>query len=424
MRIGLQTWGTTGDIRPFLALAGGLRSRGHQVTLVITSVENKEYSSYAASMDFALIHAGRFDLASPAVHCFLNRINSALHPIQQSKIILETFYHPVQREMFEAAEHLCKENDLIIGHFVHYAVQAAAEKAGKPYATVMLNHLGIPSKNTLISGAPDFGKWINPAWWKLYSFLINRLFQPELDRFRRKLGLPPVKSVTDTVMAAEKLNLIAVSPVFCTRQPDWDGRHQVSGFLALPRQTEAWAMPDDLMKFLEIGPPPVFMTFGSMFSHDMAPRAVMESMMKAALQAGCRAIVQAPWDGVKDTAEHPDILRIGTVPHSQVFPYCSAIVHHGGAGTTHTATLHGCPSIVIEHLADQGFFAGELERLGIAPKALHRRNVTTRKLTKAIRTVLGTPAMKNKAEELGTAMNKENGVRTAVDMIEKTFGGS
>jgi UDP:flavonoid glycosyltransferase YjiC (YdhE family) len=109
------------------------------------------------------------------------------------------------------------------------------------------------------------------------------------------------------------------------------------------------------------------------------------------------------------------------VPHQYIFPYCSAVVHHGGAGTTHSALLHGCPSVVIEHFGDQTFYANELHRLGVAAHVLHRKNVTAQKLGHAIRTLLDNPAMKKRAEELGAMMQKENGVAKAVELIEQRF---
>ena len=105
-----------------------------------------------------------------------------------------------------------------------------------------------------------------------------------------------------------------------------------------------------------------------------------------------------------------------------MFSLCSAVVHHGGAGTTHSATLHGCPSIVIEHFLDQAFFANALKRLGVGPKVLHRRNINTKKLAAPIRTVLDSPDMKKRAEELGAFMQKENGGKKAVQLIEGRFG--
>ena len=180
-------------------------------------------------------------------------------------------------------------------------------------------------------------------------------------------------------------------------------------------------MPGTLKQFLDEGAPPVFITLGSMFSLDAAPDITTEILVQGALSAGCRAIVQSRWDELRDFPDYPGIYKIQRAPHQYIFPYCSAVVHHGGAGTTQSALLHGCPSVVIEHFGDQTFYANELQRLRVAAKALHRRNVTARKLGRAIRTVLDDPHMKKRAEELGAMMQKENGIKKAVEQIEKRF---
>jgi UDP:flavonoid glycosyltransferase YjiC (YdhE family) len=187
----------------------------------------------------------------------------------------------------------------------------------------------------------------------------------------------------------------------------------------MPDSAEPWAMPEDLRRFLEAGPQPIFMTLGSMFSLDLEPAIITETLVQGALLAGYRAIVQAPWDALPRYPDRPQIYELRKAPHQHIFPRCSAVVHHGGAGTTHSATLHGCPSVVIEHFGDQGFNASELHRAGVAPKALNRRTVTARSLAKAIRTVLDDPGMKKKAEDLSRLMQKENGVQTAAELIER-----
>ncbi|MCL7422181.1 MAG: glycosyltransferase [Methylobacter sp.] len=44
MKIGIQTWGSNGDIRPLLALSEALQKAGHQVTLAVTSIDNNSYT--------------------------------------------------------------------------------------------------------------------------------------------------------------------------------------------------------------------------------------------------------------------------------------------------------------------------------------------------------------------------------------------
>ncbi len=421
MKIGLQTWGSDGDIRPFLALASGLRARGHEVSLVVTSVDNKDYSSHCEEMDFALSHIGKLIYDDKTLRLFGDKIFGTKNPIKQTEIVLDYFFNPLISEMFEAAERLCRENDAIIGHFIHYPAHIAAEKAGKPCTTVMLNHGIIYSKYFRIFSTPNVGKWMNPYWWKLFHFLMDRTIGSEVNTLRKRVGLPPVCKIIDTVCISKHLNLIAETSAICRKQPDWPDNHHVCGVFTVPNTSEQWDMPDKLRRFIEHGPPPVFLTLGSMLSLDPSPGIITETLIQGSLLAGCRAIVQSRWSDLQEIPDHPQIYKIEKAPHQFIFPYCSAVVHHGGAGTTHSATLHGCPSIIVEHCLDQVFFAGELQRQGVAPKVLHRRNVTAKKLAKSIRTVLDDPDMKKRAENLRELMLKENGVKKAVELIEKQF---
>lgn len=421
MKIGLQTWGSDGDIRPFLALAGGLSAAGHEVSLIVTSADGKEYSLFGDKMGFTVVHAGTLSSDEEELRQIKKKLLTARIPLLQVYIMLHNLFNPVIPEMFEAAEQLCRENDLIIGHFIHYPVQAAAEKANKPYITVTLNHGLIYSKHTKVLGAPAQIKWLYPLSWKIASFLMDCALAPDVNRLRKLAGLSPVKDIISTVMASNKLNLIAESAAIGTPQPDWPDYHQVCGVFSMPDSAEEWSMPTDLKLFIESGSPPIFITLGSMLSLESSSAAITSLLVQAALQSGCRAIIQSRWDEITDFPDHENIYRIGSIPHQHIFPFCSAVVHHGGAGTTHSATLHGCPSIVIEHFIDQEFFAKELKRLGIAPNVLHRRNVTANKLATAIRATVDSPCMKKKAEELGAIMQKENGVKKAVALIEDRF---
>jgi hypothetical protein len=145
MNIGIQTWGSDGDILPFVALAGGLRSAGNQVTLVITSVDGKDYRSLGERLDVRVKHVGgpaydRKDFAALA-----NEIGYERNPLKQFDLIVKRMFEPFVDEMYSASKALCEENGLLIGHVIHYPLQAAARKAGLPYVTVNLSPMGIPT---------------------------------------------------------------------------------------------------------------------------------------------------------------------------------------------------------------------------------------------------------------------------------------
>ncbi len=421
MKIGIQTWGSDGDIRPFLALAGGLSASGHDVSLVITSVQNKQYHSYGNELNFAISHVGKINHDEKTEQNVHEKLRKTIIPIKQLQIVIKNFFDPVIPEMYEASKKLCEENDFIIGHFLLHPAMIAAEKYNKPYITVTLNHGCIPSKHTVPIGCVNLGQRINPYWWKFSNFVIDHALIGSINKLRQKEDMAPIKNIMENGWISKELNLLSVSKALCLKQPDWPESNKICGFLDIPKQAENWNMPKDLKQFIEQGPAPVFLTIGSMLDLDKSPSVITQILVQGALLAGCRAIVQSCWDELPDFPENPNIFKIKTVPHQYVFPYCSAVVHHGGAGTSHSATLHGCPSVIIEHFGDQPLFAYELKRIGVAPKVLHRRNITAKKLAKAIKLVIDCSEMKSKAETLSKVMKNENGISKVVQIIESHF---
>ncbi len=423
MKIGIQTWGSDGDIRPFNALAGGLSAAGHEVTLVYTSVDNKDYSDLAHCMNFNIRKAyDFFDLNEDVLNKIVDCVMHERIPVKQMLVILRNFFDPAIEEMYTAAQQLCRENDIVIGHWIIHPLRVAAEKADTPYITVILNHASLPSRFLTPIGIPKLGNWLNPFWWKIVDLVVNLTLRDPVNELRIREGLPPLKSILNHGWDSHLLNLISVSPTICQRPPDWGSHHHVCGFFNMPEKAEEWQMPDDLQTFLEIGPPPVYMTFGSLAPwKEPGLTETVQLLMEAAQLAGCRAIIQANLDGLEEIPQVENLHFLSKTPHNRIFPYCAAAVHHGGAGTTQSSTLAGCPSIIVEHFVDQVFWGNELHRLGVAPPVLHRRSVTPKKLAKAISRVLDLPTMKAEAETMGRAMQKENGVQQAVELIEKQF---
>lgn len=423
MKIGIQTWGSDGDIRPFIALAGGLSAAGHEVTLAVTSVDGKDYSSFAGSMNINLHHVGCLDLSPEKSRLLAGCLITTRNVFRQLTIIMDMLYEPAADDMYIAAEKLCAENDLLIGHFMLHPLQAAAEKAGKPYLTVTLNHSGIPSRYTPISGMPDLGGFFNNLAWKCGLKLMNSRLLRYINGFRSRKGFRLLRDYREA-WESKRLNLIAVSSVFREHMPDWEAHHRVTGFLGIPQSAEEWNMPEELRAFLDAGPPPVYFTFGSMFMPGIGDEYSLGNarlMADAVRMAGCRAIIQAPWREIPTAPEDAAIFTLSKAPHSRLFPHCAAVVHHGGAGTTHSATLYGCPSVVVAHVLDQTFWGNELRRLGIAPKILFRGTVTARALAAAVGTVLNSPGMRERAAALGERMRREDGVSQAVGAVSSAY---
>ena len=187
------------------------------------------------------------------------------------------------------------------------------------------------------------------------------------------------------------------------------------GFLALPATTHEQVAPE-LEAFLRAGEPPVFMGFGSLMPVSSSYLTESVALMKeAARLAGCRAIIQA-----EVPPEQSDrVVIIGRSPHAQVFPRCAAVVHHCGAGTTHTTLQAGVPSVCVPHVSDQFGWAQALRRLGVAPAAVARRSLTAPKLARRIKQALADPGMRTRAAAIAARMKDDDGPARAAELIEE-----
>jgi UDP:flavonoid glycosyltransferase YjiC (YdhE family) len=167
--------------------------------------------------------------------------------------------------------------------------------------------------------------------------------------------------------------------------------------------------------FLVAGDAPAVITFGSMAFSD-ADR--LTSIVLDALQrTGLRGIVQSGAAGLRPPAA-ADVLPVDAIDHRSLFPSAAIVVHHGGAGTSHTAAAAGIPSVVIPHVGDQAFWADRLRRLGAAPAPLPPARLDARSLAERLRTATSSGEMRASAAELRRRLGSEDGLRAAVRLIE------
>jgi sterol 3beta-glucosyltransferase len=420
MRIGIQTWGSEGDIRPFLALGHALSSRGHDVEMLYTEIGERRYDAVAQSLGFTARA-----VASPVVpdrealyEIGLEAIY-ARNELQQGLLIGKRLLEPVIPQMYEAGLELARRSDLLIHHFILHAARAAADTAGTPQITIAFAHMLSASRHIHPTGLPRWGEWMNAIGWTIARFALNKTLLKDVNRFRRQVGLAPFRDLMDEGWPSRRLHLIASSPAFLDRPADWPHWIQMCGFLSLPLH-EREAMSPEVAAFLSRGPAPVFMGFGSLMplggsTHLEDTLAVFQ---EAAALSGRRAIIQAD----VDLPSTDDLLFVKRTSHAQVFPRCAAVVHHAGAGTTHTTLKAGVPSIPVPHVSDQFGWSEELHRLGVAPAPLKRTKLTAKALASRIRETAGNARMKRHAVAMQGRMAPDHGPETAATLIELAMG--
>ncbi len=408
MKIVVVGWGSTGDVYPVLALSERLLERGHQVRVCAPGLyRDKTLEIGAEFYEIGIV----FELSE--FQTAMDAIIPKRDPLAMLRLIVEEGIVRRGEKWYHDCSAAMKGFDIVLCHSVDIPAQEAAIRNGIPWLTVTYCPGFIKSLDFAPHPFPNWGRIFNAIVWKLAQLRLASSVDVLFNQFIASVGGEPRTSVALDGMYSPHLNLIAASPSLCPPS-DFPSNHKFTGVWHLA--SPSYVPPPELVNFLAKGPPPVIISFGSMGGSN--GRETTEILIDAVKKAKQRAIIQAGWGqlGTKDTP--PDIFCTEYVPHQWLFPKGCCVVHHGGAGTTASVCRAKVPSVVVAHHADQPYWGKRLSDLGVAPRHLHRRSLTAKRLVKRIQQVLETPAMTARAQVLGEQMETEDGLTAAVDLIE------
>jgi sterol 3beta-glucosyltransferase len=175
--------------------------------------------------------------------------------------------------------------------------------------------------------------------------------------------------------------------------------------------------PEALQRWLDAGPPPVYVGFGSIGERSKAAETTA-LVVEAVKKAGMRGLLATGWSGMEARAEtDPDICFIDAAPHEWLFPRMSVVVHHGGAGTTAAGLKAGIPTVVIPFGNDQFAWGRRVWELGVGARPIPRKRLTSDGLAAAL-LECQQEAIRQKAQALGARIREEKGVERAADVVE------
>ncbi len=415
MKIVIFTAGTQGDARPHVALGQGLERRGHRVTLVTS----RDFATLirGAGLDFAPLTA---DFAA-MMQADRDRIDGR----SQFQIVRHGLRRLREMASRWAAEGVppCQDADLIIGSGTAlYLAASIAEALRISFIRTMLQPIEPAREITpMIFGAHDWPGPVNLALHGLARHATWQLGRGAMTRVRRDLGLAPypLTGPFRSALAGAAPLLNGFSPTLVPPSRDWGPHVTTTGFWHL--DTPAGFAPDPRVEaFLATGPKPIYVGFGSMVTRDGAALALI--IRDALREVGTRAIIAGGWTGL--TLEPgDDVLLTDAIPHDWLFARVALAVHHCGAGTTAAAARAGIPSVPIPFLLDQFFWADRLFRLGVASRPLVRARMTRRSLADAIGFAYD-PIIARQAGALAARLRAEDGVGTAIGVIERTVASN
>lgn len=399
--------GSRGDVQPFLALGGGLTGRGHAVR-VIASPRYQDLVT-AAGMDFhALSHDPAEIVASPEGQELLLGGRGPVGFVRGIRRILRPLLERMLAEVQAGAEGA----DLVLAPSFGFLGLHLSQYLHVPHAVVHFQ----PSQPTrafphpLARGAPPLGPLGNRCSFEAVDLASWMMSRRTVNTWRREnLGLRPLSPLAPVSRVRRAPVLCAFSPAVVPRPADWGPNVHVTGFWF--HEQPRWTPPRPLLAFLDTGPPPVYVGFGSMRTGD--PEATDRVVRAALRRAGLRGVLA----GDPATGED-DMFVADGIPHHWLFPRMAAVVHHGGAGTTATALRAGVASLVCPFFGDQPYWAERVHRLGAGPKPLPARDITVESLTDGLRAVTGGPGHTEGARRLGAALKAEDGVAHACRALD------
>ncbi len=416
MHIAIIALGSRGDVQPYIALGKGLKEAGHFVQLVTHENFEKLVSSHG--LEFLPVKGNVQEfMESPESRKLLESGNFLAINAHTAKAS--------QRAAIDWAEGslaACQGMELLVvgvgGLFLSLAL---AEKLKLPLLQADIFPF-TPTKAFPAILFPQsiskLGGYVNRLSHHLFRQIMWQGSRTGDGLARQQvLGLPtaPFWGLYNSIHFQRYPILYGFSPSVIAKPSDWRNTH-VTGYWFLDEALD-WTPPEALLDFLQNGSPPIFIGFGSMVSRN--PEETADLVLQAIDLTGQRTILQSGWGGLSKSDLPDTVFMVDSIPHSWLFPRVAAVVHHGGAGTTAAGFRAGVPSIVIPFFGDQFFWGQRVAQLGVGTEPIPRKQLTVERLAQAIQEALNDRTMRQRAIDLGSKIQAEDGIANAVAIVRE-----
>lgn len=419
--ITLLTSGTFGDVLPYSALGKGLMEAEYNVRVAAPRgfanlfQHRNEASPFPTFVPFdgnptdLLLEQGD----STPMTLGTNPIRS----IQATRNFLQKA-RPLYQRMLHTAAEACRGSDLLIHGLPTIWGMHIAEGLGIPAVRALLQPLTptrefpsalLPFRFSLFGIGNWFSHWaVTQATWLSWRSEINHARQADF-------GLAPAHLLDPSLQADshQPLTLNAFSEIVVPRPKDWNEKQIITGYWRTKEVTSDRV--DELVRvqrFIDSSKNPIAIGFGSPGTQGYLP------MLEEALNlADAQAVLTLPakWHG---DVKSKNIFPIEYVPHDWLYSRVKVAIHHGGAGTT-SASLHaGIPTSTLPLAIDQFFWGERIQKLGVG-LSIPQRKLNAQNLAQAITETLNNKEMGTKAKAISNALNKEDGIKSAVTQIRK-----
>lgn len=416
MRIVLNTFGSFGDIHPYMALAMELQARGH--VPVIATMEIYREKIEGAGLEFFPV---RPNIPQPREQDAA-LIGKIMEPKTGPRFLTEQLIFPAVRDSYEDLVRAVAGADLLVTHPAAPAGPLAGRKTGVTWISTVLAPLSFFSAYD--PPVPPFWQWtsrlnvLGPRFMKFFLDTMKSSYKANaIARFRDELGLSDTGNPMVEGQHSPALVLALFSQVFAKPQPDWPSQTRLTGFCFYDGRHEL-PLPAELAEFLDAGPPPILFTLGS--SAVWIARDFFRESIEAAKTLRQRAVLLVGDERNRPSSLPDGMIAIDYAPYESVMPRASVVVHHGGVGTTSQGLLAGVPALIVPFAFDQSDNAAHARRLGTS-RTVYRNKYRAPRVAKELGELLARPEYKQNALQVSKQLKQENGPARAADLIEQLF---
>ncbi len=419
-RIVISTFGSFGDVHPYVSIALELKARGH--TPVVATTEAYREKMEVQGIEFSPVRPELPSFDQPEELGQL--VEEVMDPRDGSEKVMQLLL-PHLREIYDDLSAAVDGADLLLTHPLPLVGPIVAQMRGLPWVSSVLAPISffsahdppvppqLPALYRLMKLSPAIARGV----MRLARINLDRLTEPVF-RLRAELGLPRGEQPLFSGQHSPTCVLALFSRVMAEPQPDWPPHTLITGFPFYDRrdffgESEA---PSGLMEFLDAGPPPIVFTLGS--SAFWVAKNFYRDSISAARALGRRALLLIGHPRNLPSETLPDgVAAFEYAPYSEVLPRACAIVHQGGVGTTGQGLRSGRPVLILPHAHDQFDNAARVERLGCG-RVLARPSYSAKSAVRELKALLGDARYAERAAETGKIVRQEDGARAAADAIE------
>lgn len=370
MNILIVAIGSHGDVNPFIKIGNALQKRGHDVTIL----SNNHFRNSVQNTGLGFASVG----STKDYNKMVDEVDTK-NPTKTTKVVMRYLYFESIQTVFDTIKKLNIPGDtIILGITMAFGARIARDKLGIPLITCHVAPVSLPSVS---QPAKLDGLWM-PHWmpefykagmWRLIALLTDPFLGPPINKFREQLGLPKVKQIIQHWIHSPDKVIGLFPGWFAEPQPDWPKRTEVTNFLFFD-ESDKKPMSPKLEKFITEGKPPVVFTAGTAVSD-------VEFFFKESAKACDRLNIPGVFlsqykNDIPDDLP-PNIFHCNYAPFSKLFPYASAVVHHGGIGTCAQALRAGIPQLLTPFGMDQPDNSARLRKFGVSREIRLKRYKST-----------------------------------------------